>query len=284
MVTAEVPTPYGYVYRTEGNRLTGLAAVLKPGDNVVRSPCLAYAVRHPSAGTILVDTGLHPDASTSVRRDFGRPMSILFRDLKPADEPFDEQLRALGIEPPDIERVVMTHLHVDHTSGMRLLPNAEFTCAREEWSATQGRFPAGKGYVGRHLPPASRMRLVDFDADGTAYGAFAKTIDLLGDGTVRLISTPGHTAGHLSVLLRLTGGRQVLVIGDAAYTLRNVSEEILPMLTDHDAVSLRSMREIKAFARQEPEAILVPTHDPTAWHELRHVSASAERALAAAAS
>jgi N-acyl homoserine lactone hydrolase len=125
------------------------------------------------------------------------------------------------------------------------------------------------------------MQLLDFDRHGEAYETFAKTIDLLDDGTVRLISTPGHTVGHLSVLLRLTHGRRVLVIGDAAYTLRNIREHILPMITANDGASARSMREIEAFAEREPEAILVPTHDPTAWHELRQVTASAERALAA---
>ncbi|GAC1318455.1 MAG: hypothetical protein NVSMB25_07900 [Thermoleophilaceae bacterium] len=59
-------------------------------------------------------------------------MSLLFRGLRPAEAPYDEQLRALSIDPADVERVIMTHLHVDHTSGMRLLPRAEFTCARAE--------------------------------------------------------------------------------------------------------------------------------------------------------
>jgi glyoxylase-like metal-dependent hydrolase (beta-lactamase superfamily II) len=125
------------------------------------------------------------------------------------------------------------------------------------------------------------MDLLDFSRLGERHATFAATVDLLGDGTVRLISTPGHTAGHLSVLLRLTRGRHVLVIGDAVYTLRNLREEILPMLTADDEASIRSMREIEAFVRDEPETILVPSHDPSAWHELRRVSASAERALAA---
>jgi glyoxylase-like metal-dependent hydrolase (beta-lactamase superfamily II) len=282
MLTAEVPTPRGYVYRAEGkNRPGQLLAALRPGGDALRSPCLAYAVRHPSAGTILIDTGMHRDASEHLRRDFGAPMSVLFRGLRPAAEPFDEQLARLSIEPSGVERVIMTHLHVDHTSGMRLLPKARFTCSREEWAATRGRFAAGKGYVRHHLPPAARMELVDFNGLGKPYETFAATIDLLGDGTVRLISTPGHTAGHLSVLLRLAGDRQVLVIGDAAYTLRNIREEILPMLTADDEACRRSMREIKAFARHDPQAILVPSHDPTAWHELTRVTASAESALAA---
>lgn len=282
MITAEVPTPNAYVFRAgSGNRLTRLAGLL-PGGDVLRSPCLAYAVRHPSAGTILLDTGMHPDASENLRRDFGILMSLLFRNLRPADEAFDEQLRALSIVPETVEQVIMTHLHFDHTSGMRLLPKAEFTCSRQEWAATRKRLAATKGYIRHHLPPESRMRFLDFDREGEAFGVFSRTIDLLGDGSVRLISTPGHTVGHLSVLLRLTQGSQVLVVGDAAYTLRNVQEEILPMLTADDEASMRSLQEIKAFARSEPKAILVPSHDPDAWHELRHVTASAVRALEAA--
>jgi len=269
MVTAEIPTPSWYVFRPPGaNGLIRLVAGLRPGGEVVRSPCLAFAVGHPSAGTILIDTGMHPDACRSLRRDFGGPMSLVFRGLRPADAPFDQQLRALDIEPEGVERAIMTHLHVDHTSGMRLLPNAEFTCSREEWAATRQRFAVRNGYVDHHLPPGSRMKLVDFEGDGQSYGPFARTIDLLGDGSIRLISTPGHTVGHLSVLLRLAQGRQVLVVGDGAYTLRSIDEEILPLLTHDDGASLRSLREIKAFMRSEPAAIVVPTHDPTAWHAL----------------
>jgi len=105
----------------------------------------------------------------------------------------------------------MTHLHVDHTSGMRLLPRATFTCAREEWAAARRPLAAVKGYVSRHLPPASRMQLIDIERHGLAYGPFAKTLDLVGDGSIRLLATPGHTPGHLSVLLRVADGPPVLL-------------------------------------------------------------------------
>jgi N-acyl homoserine lactone hydrolase len=260
--------PYGYVYRPEGNRVIGLLTGISPLGGLLRLPCLAYVVRHPSAGTILIDTGMHADVREHLRRDFGGPMSLMFRALRSAAVPYDEQLRTLGIDPQGVGRVIMTHLHVDHTSGMRLLGSAEFICSREEWAATRDRFAITKGYVAHHLPQESRVRQIDFARDGGPYGPFAKTIDLLGDGSIRLISTPGHTVGHLSVLLRLRNDRQVLVIGDAAYTLRNIQEGILPLITDDDEVARRSIEEIKAFAEREPEAILVPTHDPSAWHEL----------------
>jgi hypothetical protein len=54
MVVGQVPTPYAYVFRPEdGNRLTRLAAVFDPRGEVIHSPCLAYVLRHPSAGAIL---------------------------------------------------------------------------------------------------------------------------------------------------------------------------------------------------------------------------------------
>ena len=81
-------------------------------------------------------------------------MSRVFRDLEPAEKPFDEQLRSRGVSPEEVDRVVMTRLHVDHTSGMRLLPNATFTCTREEWAAAHGRLAAVNGYIGHHLPPS----------------------------------------------------------------------------------------------------------------------------------
>lgn len=266
--TAEIPMPSGYAFRAPGHRLAQLRAGFSRRGTVLRAPCLAFVVRHPDAGVLLIDTGLHPDAASNLRRDFGLPMSILFRDIEPAETPFVEQLRALGVEPGDVERVIMTHLHVDHTGGMRLLPRARFICTRREWSAAHGRLAAANGYVGHHLPEDSRMDLVDLERDGTEWAPFARASDLLGDGSVRLISTPGHTPGHMSVLLRVTGGDPVLVVGDAAYTRRSIREQILPMLTADDRSSRASLRQLEDFTRASPEAIVVPTHDPDAWREL----------------
>jgi N-acyl homoserine lactone hydrolase len=265
LCTAQIPTPYGYVFRAGGSRLAQLRAGFDKKGRMLRSPCLAYVVRHRDAGVWLIDTGLHPDASTNLRRDFGLAMSFLFSDIEPAKTPFADQLRSVGVEPNDVEHVVMTHLHVDHTSGMRLLPNASFICTRQEWSAAHGHLPAAKGYVGHHLPPSSRMQLLDFDLDGEGYGVFTKTIDLLGDGSIRLIFTPGHTHGHQSILLSLGDERSILLVGDAAYTRRNIREQLLPMATANDNASLNSLRELNAFAEDHPEALLIPSHDPDAW-------------------
>ena len=232
-------------------------------------------MHHPSAGTILIDTGMHPDVSDNRRRDFGLLMSLVFKGLVPAAEPYDEQLRALGIEPGEVSLAIMTHLHADHTSGMRLLPNAECLCTREEWAAARGPLAVRNGYVAKHLPPAPRMRLLDFGREGEPFGPFSRTVDLLGDGTIRLISTPGHSRGHLSVLVTLDADHQALLVGDAAYTLRSIEEQVLPLLTVDDGDATRSLSDIRAFARLVPEALIVPSHDPDAWRALWSVSRAA---------
>lgn len=270
LVTARVPIPKGWAFRGEGPRLTQVLGVLRGGETL-KSPCLAYVVKHPQAGVVLIDTGFHRDASESPRREFGMRLGLLFRGLRPEDLPYDEQLRECGVEPSDVGRVVMTHLHADHTSGMRLLPNARFSITRQEWSAATGTGSAGKGYAPHHLPPESRVDLVDFDRDGRPHGPFSATIDLLGDGSVRLLSTRGHTPGHMSVLLRVDGG-EVLVVGDAVYTLRSLREEILPFLTWKDDRYLASLRELKAFADDKPDAVLVPSHDPDAWERAARIA------------
>lgn len=259
--------PGAYVTRTGGSHLSRLSAVLRPGDATVPLAVTSFMVRHPSAGAVLIDTGLHPQALSDLRSDFGAPMALAFRSLRPAAA-FDGQLRALGLEPDEVGQVVMTHLHVDHTSGMRLLPRAEFVCSRAEWAAARGRFAVRWGYVGGHLPPETRMRLVDLAEDGEPDGPFERTLDLLGDGTIRLIATPGHSPGHLSVLVRLGDGPPVLLVGDAAYTVDDLREERLPLLTEDDDHALASLHQLNAFLRSEPETIVVPSHDPEAWRAL----------------
>jgi glyoxylase-like metal-dependent hydrolase (beta-lactamase superfamily II) len=67
----------------------------------------------------------------------------------------------------------------------------------------------------------------------------------------------------------MANGGIVLLVGDAAYTVRSIHEELLPLITDDDERSRRSLSELRAFAEAEPDATLVPSHDPTAWHGLR---------------
>lgn len=269
IVAGEIPMPRAYVFPRPGaGRLARTAAVLRGGGAPLQVPLLAYIVRHPQAGPILIDTGLHADALAGARHDYGPVLGTVFRGLRPAGATFTEQLRERGVEPRDVALVVMTHLHVDHTSAMRDLPAAEFVCDEREWRAATGRRAALGGYAGHHLPDQARMRLVDVERTGEAHGPFGRSLDLLGDGSVVLVSTPGHTPGHLSVLLRRADHGPLLVVGDAAYTRASITEQRLPAFCADAVLSRRSLEQLAAYARAEPAATLVPTHDPAAWRDV----------------
>jgi len=182
-----------------------------------------------------------------------------------------ERLEARGIKAESIGLVVMTHMHNDHTSACSDFPNATFVCDRAEWAAANAKRSEWKGYVRTHFDIAVDWRTVDYRSDSVeSFAGFARTIDLFGDGSVRLISTPGHSRGHQSVLLRLAHS-ELLVVGDAAPTEAILDQDSLPLLAEDDHLSARSVREIRAYRRLTPKAVIVPGHDSEAWNQLSAV-------------
>src|SRR5690606_25902806 len=95
------------------------------------------------------------------------------------------------------------------------------------------------------------------------------TFDLFGDGSVRLAYTPGHTAGHQSVICRLAS-RDFVIGGDIAYTMRQLEDENAPIPGEiFDLHNYRrSLREARLFRSQYPDAIITPGHDPVFYAEV----------------
>jgi glyoxylase-like metal-dependent hydrolase (beta-lactamase superfamily II) len=234
----------------------------------VTAPVQSFLVDHPSAGALLVDTGLHSSVAVDPRQSIGRAGRIALRDLemKP-DQSVVAQLRALGRAPSEIKTVVVTHFHVDHASGISEFPDATFVFSSAEWEAatTQGQT---HGYVKRQFDHAFDYRTLDFDGpDAGSYSTFGRAFDLFGDGSVRLVFTPGHTLGHVSVVLRL-GEREMLVAGDAIYLRRTLRDKVVPHAMEDEHLFKRSLREIELYVRETPDAVIVPGHDLEAWQRL----------------
>jgi glyoxylase-like metal-dependent hydrolase (beta-lactamase superfamily II) len=264
--------PPGWSFRHAGRgaarRALGIGV---PLEQWIAGPIGAFALEHPSAGPILIDTGLHPVTADRLSENFGHLNAYFFRTLRTSPgESLPAQLRARAIDPAHIPLVVMTHLHVDHASAMSQLPAATFICTAKEWRAATARLGAWSGYARRQLPEPSRVRAIDFNLTSERHGPFARTVDLLGDGSIRLLDTPGHTVGHMSVLVRLAE-REALLIGDAVYTLRNIHEDLLPWRTVDDGLYRNSMRALGAFIEQSPQALVIPTHDSEVWNELNEL-------------
>ncbi len=227
-------------------------------------PIPAFLVRHPSAGAILVDTGLHPSIATGGKENFGGMGTRIGQPTLAPGEDVPAQLRSRGLDPGEIPVVVMTHLHLDHSSAISEFPRSTFVLSEAEWvAAARGPKPTLNGYRRSHFDYAFDYRTIDFDrGEIDSYASFGRAFDLFGDGSVRLAFTPGHTAGHMSVICHL-GQRDFVIGGDATYVLAQLEGEAPLPPRPFDAHNYRrSLQELRLFHRQFPDAVVTPGHDP----------------------
>jgi glyoxylase-like metal-dependent hydrolase (beta-lactamase superfamily II) len=255
-----------------GGRFKGprVALARLNGKPPFRVPSPVFLLRHPSAGTILVDTGLHPSIATDGRENLGRLYTHIAKPELAAGEDAPAQLRKRGLDPGEVPIVVMTHMHFDHTSAISEFPNSTFIVGEAEWeAAASGSRPMLHGYRRSHFDYAFDYRTVDFDRGGIdSYATFGRTFDLFGDGSIHLAFTPGHSAGHMSVVVRLKE-REFVIGGDAVYTEGQFDGSAPPPPQPFDAHNhRRSLQELKLFKREFPDAIVTPGHDPDFYARL----------------
>ena len=124
-------------------------------------------------------------------------------------------LRALGIGPRDVKRVVLTHLHMDHDGGLAHFPNSQILVSRGELNTGSGWGGRVRGYLPNRWP--SWFDPVPLDLAAKSFGPFVASKRLTKAGDIVAIGTPGHTADHISILVRddhttyfLSGRRRLL--------------------------------------------------------------------------
>jgi glyoxylase-like metal-dependent hydrolase (beta-lactamase superfamily II) len=269
LLTGRMRVPPSWFLRSEGRlaarRAFGIGVAKK---DLIDVPVPAFLVDHPGAGLILVDTGFHPSVAVNPRQNLGRVVAFAFKDLQmdPA-QAVSAQLRERDLSPRDIRVVIMTHLHADHASAIAEYPDATFIVSKREWEAATD---AGQmhGYVKRQFDHGFDYRLLDFEGpDASSFSGFGRSFDLFGDGSVRTVFTPGHTLGHMSVVLR-TKGVEVLVAGDAIYLGETLETSHLPYRVEDEHLFRRSLREIAQYRKETPDALIIPGHDWEAWQAL----------------
>ncbi|MEX1142559.1 MAG: N-acyl homoserine lactonase family protein [Thermoleophilaceae bacterium] len=272
LLCARMIAPPAVLHRSPG-RFAPLRAlgVGVPRDEWPELPAPAFLVEHPGAGLVLVDTGFHAAVAVDPRQGLGRLGGLVFKELRmDPDDAVPAQLRNRGLDPGDVGVVLLTHLHSDHASGISQFPDATYVVSDTEWHvAASGR--QADGYLRRQFDHAFDYRTLDFgDEAADSYATFGRSCDVFGDGSVRMVFTPGHTHGHCSVILRLRD-REALLVGDAAYTMRTIEESALPFRMADEHRFRRSLREIQLYVEGRPDALVIPGHDMPAWRRLDSV-------------
>ena len=250
--------------RREGSG--GLGQVLLSRSWTEWLPIYAWIIEHPE-GIIVVDTG--ETARTSEAGYFPRWQPYYWlavrMDVSPEEE-IGPQLRKLGLEPEEVGKVVLTHLHTDHAGGLHHFPQSEIFVSGEEYQNAQGLAGKVQGYLPHRWPDWFAPRPIEFK--GSAFGPFEENCRLTESGDVVIVPTPGHTPNHVSVIVK-TEGLNYFLAGDTSY-----SEELLlarnPDGVSPDvAVAKQTMDRILGYAAAEP-VVYLPTHDPGSVERLEN--------------
>ena len=223
--------------------MTASAALWREGDDPgerVRLPVPAYVVE-ADGERILVDTGIHPGACADAAAFYDSPQTMSHFSFE-LDQPVNEQ-----VDPATITKIVATHLHWDHVGGLSLLPaSIPLVVQRREWEAgaDPGAIKRNSFFPRDYRDDEREVVLVDGDTD------------LLGDGSVELLLTPGHTPGHQSIRI----GGDLILGADVAYFDSGLDDRRFPPYGDDHAAQRRSAERLRAL--RDGGARVVPGHDP----------------------
>lgn len=160
------------------------------------------------------------------------------------------QLKELDVAPAAIKHLAFSHFHGDHVGNANLFAGATLYIQRAEHEAAFGPQPAKYGFN-----PASYEKLRD-----TPMVVLDGDHDVFGDGSVVILSTPGHTPGHQSLLVRLPATGAIVLSGDLVHFQENWEHRRVPARNFDKAQTLASMEKIAAVLEKEKARLWI-NHD-----------------------
>jgi glyoxylase-like metal-dependent hydrolase (beta-lactamase superfamily II) len=231
-----------------------------------------YVIEH-AKGLILFDTGQDRASvldSTYFPGGFtGYMYDRLARFCIAENDTLTAQLATLGYSPSDVSTAILSHLHQDHIGGLAELTGSDLLVSAAEWAELAKPAPELRGFLRNHIQlPGLKWHQVSLEpTDDPALTPFTESLDVMGDGSLMLLPTSGHTTGSVSLLVRRTGKAPLLLAGDLTYGADILLRGQLPGVGNRRRLA-ESTHKVLALARQQPGLVVLPAHDPTAAQRL----------------
>jgi glyoxylase-like metal-dependent hydrolase (beta-lactamase superfamily II) len=255
-----------HVQHVEGSPWNALLWIFFGRERIEGLPLSVYVIEHRDA-LILIDAGISPRAVTDpefwpdpVTRVI---MNNIFHFHVEPEDALGKQLSRAGYAPEDVDKAIITHLHFDHVGGIADIPGAELITSREAWAHMLGPHPEREGVLRRDIEiPGAKWRQIEYaQIQDDTLQPFTHGHDLMGDGSIVLLPTPGHLDGSLSVFLRVDP--PILFAADLCYRADLLIKEQFPGTGEHELLeeSWARVRELKV---RLPNLLIVPSHEEAA--------------------
>lgn len=234
----------------------------------IEIPINFFVIEHRD-GLVLFDTGLDPAIASDpnyISSPIGRfLLRKIFRLHICDNDRLDKTLRDAGFSAEDVGKAVFSHLHFDHIGGIAHIPQAELIVSRDEWNLLSGPHPEREWIFREHIKlPTAKWHPVEFmPSDDPLLTLFGSYYDVMGDGSLILLPTPGHTAGSISMLVRSGYMPPLLLIGDLAYSVELLMNDTIPG-SGNARLLLQSYAKVRELKEKLPELVIVASHDPRA--------------------
>ena len=186
----------------------------KDQDHDIMIPINMWIIDHPM-GLIVYDTGNNVAISDgNCTSHWNEGFCGLLQPSQTRDDVIDKILERVGFSAGDVKIVITSHSHLDHIGNIEMFPDAIHVIQKKElyqawWPE---KFQRGGAHVVADYDDARDFTYFELDGD----------YDLFGDGSVIVISTPGHTLGHQSVKVRMAETGTVILTQDAVWVKENL--------------------------------------------------------------
>lgn len=229
-------------------------------------PFMGMALLHKEHGLILIDAPYGHEGPGNVGSLFGGALARTLQTFRPQWS-IIPRIEQMGSRASEVEHILMTHLHYDHTGGLKELAHASLHVSDTEWAYATSLGSAqglAKGYAVRDYR-TFEGRVSTFSLPET-YEKEAAGHDILGDGSIHAIALPGHTAGHTGYRFTLADGRTIFYLGDAVFSLKQITEQVgFGIFPRTISANLRrathTLQQLQRYHQRNPDTVLLCAHD-----------------------